>query len=987
MENIWKIRWEDNNNFKNIQQQTQEVICRIFFVRHGKTDFEGKSPQLSDTQLSEEWKNEMHAVAKRLKRLWANKQNTLLLCRPGEKNEMKRIVESKEILEQYDIGTYESEILLDTTEKIEKIDPETWEKQIKSSKEHHNASWDKYSEAGILMEKIRTQEQYSKYKHIILLGHKSNDALLEILQWKKEKDETTLNPWRVKTWVIYEGDIKEDKEYANYEKQKEKLYIHNKNITGMVNILRQEEWLRGYIESFFKKELKIFELQNSINAYFTQNPKFYEKYLASENVDLRVFCLANLIRLEKYTVLLEVYMQNTHTLSEDEKDILLKHHSIAEIKEIITKHFVDKRTLRKKEESELFKKHWLDNYYNELKDKCKIDEKVKSIQEKSLDEKVKKHCEWGVLQRELSQIIEKKDTKENIMYELKKIDIKTIVQWLKDKKKYVLPAHVGSGKSIWISDFVKNIHYTHKVIFYEWSEIRNLEQRETIKEKITENTILCIDAIDEINIDQVKQKIKQDIVWLWCGIMVTGRLSEYNDKKNDGFETLEMKWIDKEKFITSRVEESKRNAVKKTLEHSNLAWEIEWNPLLLNFVCMLANDYEKFQWLGIQKLEDIKNKGDLYENVVKLILCKHQSAKINNNPYSWNSEEIQEKLKKDLNTLAKFSYFLYQYKDDENFKDKFQEFKSNNWITNTDFNHLNILFKVNEDSKYWFIHKSFEEFFLMKYMEKNKDLLEKEINQESMFNIACDFCNFEMIKAVWEKSNNNIMDEEKPYFISGKWFNINNQIYHDHMFLAKNILNTNLIKFLVINYIDNINELNLWYQLSLLDYSILYKNIELIGFLIENWSDVFWYENMRRSPFERACGCMSFEWIQHILNIIDNQMSFVHIQSWFNSACLYWNFEVMKKLFNKYSKDISIHEWFLEFCSSSKDESIINHKKIVDFFIEWWLDINKANSEWDTWIVLASKYWNKKIVSYLIEKWVHINDNVRFFLIDELLKK
>ena len=35
---------EQNNNLGNIQQQTAQVICRIFFIRHGQSKDETENP-------------------------------------------------------------------------------------------------------------------------------------------------------------------------------------------------------------------------------------------------------------------------------------------------------------------------------------------------------------------------------------------------------------------------------------------------------------------------------------------------------------------------------------------------------------------------------------------------------------------------------------------------------------------------------------------------------------------------------------------------------------------------------------------------------------------------------------------------------------------------------------------------------------------------------------------------------------------------------
>ena len=61
-------------------------------------------------------------------------------------------------------------------------------------------------------------------------------------------------------------------------------------------------------------------LQNYINAYFKSKPELYKKYLLSENHDLRVFCIANLIKNEDFQFVVDNFSQLLEI--EDEKNIV-----------------------------------------------------------------------------------------------------------------------------------------------------------------------------------------------------------------------------------------------------------------------------------------------------------------------------------------------------------------------------------------------------------------------------------------------------------------------------------------------------------------------------------------------------------------------------------------------------------------------------------------------------------------------------------------
>jgi len=86
-------------------------------------------------------------------------------------------------------------------------------------------------------------------------------------------------------------------------------------------------------------------------------------------------------------------------------------------------------------------------------------------------------------------------------------------------------------------------------------------------------------------------------------------------------------------YISRIKEEEKRTLILNKIDESKLASEIEGNPLLLNFICMLADEewnhkeYEIDRELWIKNLNEIHNKEALYENIIKLILYKHEVTK------------------------------------------------------------------------------------------------------------------------------------------------------------------------------------------------------------------------------------------------------------------------------------------------------------------------------------------------------------------------
>jgi hypothetical protein len=58
----------------------------------------------------------------------------------------------------------------------------------------------------------------------------------------------------------------------------------------------------------------VFELQNAVNKYFNGHQELYEKYLASRNSELMIFCLANLIQGKKSKIVEDNFVKAINTI-------------------------------------------------------------------------------------------------------------------------------------------------------------------------------------------------------------------------------------------------------------------------------------------------------------------------------------------------------------------------------------------------------------------------------------------------------------------------------------------------------------------------------------------------------------------------------------------------------------------------------------------------------------------------------------------------
>ena len=348
--------------------------------------------------------------------------------------------------------------------------------------------------------------------------------------------------------------------------------------------------------------------------------------------------------------------------------------------------------------------------------------KTREIQDRSLEKILYQDQAWPNLERrvyfmeeekmeqserfsEQGERKEKKYSKRYISID-QLFDTNLLTQEGRNSGKFVLPAHVGNGKSFLISEVVKRLVWdvNRQIRFFEG---RDFSQKNYSREKIENlfkqaeetQTIICIDAIDEIN-DERNKKVVKELLRAFKGqCFVTARKTEYADE-NPGFITLHLDPMDMEEFLQSRFwdDEKKMKTVQKKLTFMNLYGEIQWNPLLLSFVCILANLDEKtkkkYEKLWIKSLEDIWNKTDLYENISRLIISEHFESK-------WNSSS-KEELNLAMENLWKNAYSLFKW-DSLDISDEYLQ-------------KLSVLFKRSDTWSYQFIHESFYEFFLARYL-------------------------------------------------------------------------------------------------------------------------------------------------------------------------------------------------------------------------------------------------------------------------------
>jgi hypothetical protein len=181
--------------------------------------------------------------------------------------------------------------------------------------------------------------------------------------------------------------------------------------------------------------------------------------------------------------------------------------------------------------------------------------------------------------------------------------------------------------------------------------------------------------------------------------------------------------LNSDKYVDSRFvgNELKATEIKKWIEQHGLSTEVKGNPLLLNLIVLLASVSDSDRtWMseyGILEYDKIKTTSDLYENVVKFVLAKH-SKEIKNQDF-----DPDEDLTSWMKRLGEYAFELFSNNSEKNNKKYFDA-------------HLSILFKSEENGEYHFIHKSFYEFFLVKYLvdvPQGNDILKNYIQSSSIW--------------------------------------------------------------------------------------------------------------------------------------------------------------------------------------------------------------------------------------------------------------
>lgn len=923
------------------QNNSDKVIWKIFFVRHWDAENPGgiQSDKLLDiAKLSVIWQDQSRKIWEELyKLLYFSPTNKIRII--YDQNTERTRESLKYILEVFEKKWKKDFLTIEWTSNLPSMEKDfEGPDYIDNTNALHNARKDEVRNEttqllNSLLEEVKNQEQ------IVLIGHKSNKESIVKNAIPDSNEKMNAKHNEIIDLNIVPSQIKgreweKDYEICYYDSEIKELFLSNpdhlyitwQNLEGIKKSLNKEPFLTWF-KQFSDKEISMIDLEKEINRYFRKQEKIHSEIYAQffAFTEMRIFCLSNLIKLKKYAIISDLYWQYDYKLTHQEKKILLNNNNILEIKKLTIRHFISKNYLRDDEEWFLFQNNKLLDFYNQLQEKKKIYEKAIDIQSRSIDKDIKNQKEWSVLNRKVFKIEKQELWSGKMKYNESEINIQEIISWLKSWKKYVLPAHVGNGKSIWLSELVKKIILETDISYFEWKDFNKMDLNnvlELLHNLFGEGKIIFIDAMDEFRNPFLKELIK-DTMGRWIGwVIITSRLSEYQDKENIKFETLNMKPINKNIFIESRIEnEQKRISIQKKLEESWLASEIEWNPLLLNFVCKLINEEKYLKSIWIKSFEEICNTTDLYENIIKLILLQHEWEK--SQYYIWESG--QKRLENDMNLLSEFAYLSYK-------KNPIKSYGKDNLAWDQDqFDRFSILFKKMEDD-YWFIHKSFEEFFLARYLA----------NVEN-----------------WDKEIYNVRDKIAGDNNRNEWKNFESVVKsYGEMLINKNRLDELKI-FLWKNGILK-NDDALWYNFNLW--------LDLLAEISKQWFDEEYINSIRKSYIDKI----------NLLSENRLKMKLFSMSDFINIAKHDWLIDLIYLRIK--NKNDEIYEIFSALITKNNINDILNYaKRLAEtsrYYEAWWTYVLLAlawEKEWITGAIKCAKILfgrEKYYDAWLIYLWL-----------------
>ncbi|MDD2870907.1 MAG: hypothetical protein PHS49_02855 [Candidatus Gracilibacteria bacterium] len=488
--------------------------------------------------------------------------------------------------------------------------------------------------------------------------------------------------------------------------------------------------------------LSIEEFQNGLNKYFQQNPSLFQQFLNDSKItnhDLHIFCLANLLKdlntnkevikkfifglrgenksEEELKQIYDLFQGNCYSFSFN-NTIFLRLYELGlnicnnEIKSIVTViSESDNRALEIKNNS-------VDKKIRE----CLIDELNDILINREI-------CYYERKSNEDIKLFEKQIDEGKIFHKIDYYNKKTSgdMSILFSNRASIISSSVGDGKSIELLklkiEIDNNINmFNYITLFYTSKSLSKYDSFETIKSRIEndifllyhfteQNIILFFDGIDEINTeykDELKEYLINGIFETFStylnnnalNVLLGSRRTEFEEFGNNNYGNFSFNILNDNQirnFLHNKIsctedKEKKLQKIIDFLKKGLIDSDLKNTPLVLYFLTQLS----------IREIECIDNRSNLYEIIILNILTKHNNV---------NSSIC---LIAHIPQLSIFAYKLFKNEKIDVSDEMLQSYA--------------FLFKKVGDNQYQFIHNSFYEFFLAKYLSDDENGAQKIYN-------------------------------------------------------------------------------------------------------------------------------------------------------------------------------------------------------------------------------------------------------------------
>lgn len=993
--------WLDHkhNDLNDIKQRTQDVICRIFFLRHGDTwtTSDLSNIQYHDAKLNEKWQQEMIDACDRLVNMWCKPEDTLIIYSPWSEEKVERIVESQERFLENWFTDFCIDDRLDTSKRVIGLDGKNTLNQprsvVKLRKSLEIAELIQID----LIDALKSYTWYAKYKNIVLLWHRANSAFTEIA--KQIGEPLEIGKRKIETGEILQHDINKSYEIIPYHNRKNILCLTNDNISKILSILIKENWLDKYIQAFNSKKINIYELQNIINGYCSEHLELYEKYLASENEDLRVFCLVNLIKLKKYSYIEEnmwcivnsdniLYLQHVigAIIDWEEKNIV---NDMIECIDICLRNlylggkvntnlqvYIDEKIKNKEELKERCE------YYTKLIEyhKNNILPELSNIRNKSLDGRYHT-IDYNQKEKDPKDI---KIIDNNFSISDPKIE-NNCLSILENNQIVVLEGDGWAGKSffsLYLQEQLKNNKFRYWGRSYcpiyiqlngkDIDEVRRkIEYWKNTFEKYGDTLVYFFESLDESKICDEK-----NVKWLLDYIrendmkaIISTRVWYINIKENTSsvnnyfLNGMKNPMIYVKEYFKSDTEKIERYIKLQEKVGEKYLWE---NSLFVVMLCELVD------WW--QDVNEISGSRELFGALVEKRLCNRENKKLwrelNNNIKSNIGGLEKKELMKRIGMLKKIAYKKYIG----------EKIDMDKIFGNMDPEALSFLFRIDEKGNYDFIHKDFEEYFFLRYISSDVELL----------------------KSLLEKPILSFRSREIFYMTAKQWYNeLFSKIldlWVDIDYVAINVSfmevcmrwNLHAAKLLFEKYKSKIR-MN---QNDSLEYACHKWNIELAQWLIDNFNVNTWnilktvdneshiMRYMKKNGLERKfnkmqtifklhCSEGNIKVVKWLLDEYKIELDDDIKKESIGTVCMHWHIDIAKLLFERWNDKIKETDFFWRTYFMQACENW--HLDLAELLLDQGIDIDAGDRSGFNAFMRACTKWNMAVAQWLLDRWCNID--------------